>query len=131
MATNAKDKSTTTTQPPQRTYLISSTQLTDIMWYLMSRPYAEVVKLMNMLGTLGQLDPKIGADFVKQQSAGMVDAKKWYRFSKTVIGHDRKNLIPKHEITKFIKLVELEKSKWIGSNWKLASHFMHIEDKTC
>ena len=76
MATNAKDKSTTTTQPPQRTYLISSTQLTDIMRYLMSRPYAEVVKLMNMLGTLGQLDPQIGADFVKKQSTGVTDAKK-------------------------------------------------------
>ncbi len=76
MATNAKDKSTTTTQPPQRTYLISSTQLTDIMRYLMSRPYAEVVKLMNMLGTLGQLDPKIGADFVKKQSTDTIDAKK-------------------------------------------------------
>ena len=76
MATNAKDKSTTTTQPPQRTYLISSIQLTDIMRYLMSRPYAEVVKLMNMLGTLGQLDPQIGADFVKKQSTGVTDAKK-------------------------------------------------------
>ena len=76
MATNAKDKSTTTIQPPQRTYLISSIQLTDIMRYLMSRPYAEVVKLMNMIGTLGQLDSKIGADFVKQQSTGAIDAKK-------------------------------------------------------
>ena len=76
MATNAKDKSTTTTQSPQRTFLISSAQLTDIMRYLMSRPYAEVVKLMNMLGTLGQLDPKLGADFVKQQSTGAIDAKK-------------------------------------------------------
>ena len=64
MANNSKTKPT---QQPQRTYLISSTQLMDIMRYLMSRPYAEVVKLMNMLGTLNQLDPKIGADFVKQQ----------------------------------------------------------------
>ena len=76
MATNAKDKSTTTTQPPERTYLISSTQLTDIMRYLMSRPYAEVVKLMNSLSTLNQLDPKIGADFVKHQSTDTVNAKK-------------------------------------------------------
>ena len=76
MATNAKDKSTTTIQPPQRTFLISSIQLTDIMRYLMSRPHAEVVKLMNMLGTLGQLDPQIGADFVKKQSVGTTDAKK-------------------------------------------------------
>ena len=64
MANNSKTKPT---QQPQRTYLISSTQLMEIMRYLMSRPYAEVVKLMNMLGTLNQLDPKIGADFVKQQ----------------------------------------------------------------
>ena len=51
-----------------RTYLIDSIQLQDIMRYLMSRPYAEVVKLMNMLGTLNQLDPKIGADFVKKET---------------------------------------------------------------
>ena len=51
-----------------RTYLIDSIQLQDIMRYLMSRPYAEVVKLMNMLGTLNQLDPNIGADFVKKQT---------------------------------------------------------------
>jgi hypothetical protein len=76
MATNAKDKSTTTTQPPQRTFLISSTQLTEIMRYLMSKPYAEVVKLMNSLTTLNQLDPQIGSDFVKKQSAGVTDAKK-------------------------------------------------------
>ena len=35
-----------------KTYTISSEQLMDIMRYLMSRPYAEVVKLMNMLSTL-------------------------------------------------------------------------------
>jgi hypothetical protein len=76
MATNAKDKSTTTTQLPERTYLISSTQLTEIMRYLMSRPYAEVVKLMNSLATLSQLDPQLGSDFVKKQSTGVTDAKK-------------------------------------------------------
>jgi len=51
-----------------RTYLIDSMQLQDIMRYLMSRPYAEVVKLMGMLGRLNQLDPSIGADFVKKQA---------------------------------------------------------------
>ena len=35
-----------------KNYSISSEQLMDIMRYLMSRPYAEVVKLMNMLSTL-------------------------------------------------------------------------------
>ena len=49
-----------------RTYLIDSIQLQDIMKYLMTRPYAEVVKLMSMLARLNQLDPKIGADFVKK-----------------------------------------------------------------
>ena len=51
-----------------RTFLIDSMQLQDIMRYLMGRPYAEVVKLMSMLGTLNQLDPSIGADFVKKQA---------------------------------------------------------------
>ena len=41
----------------------------------MSRPYAEVVKLMNMLGTLNQLDPKIGADFVKRNPLETNDKK--------------------------------------------------------
>ena len=65
MANNSKTKPT---QQPQRTYLISSTILMDVMRYLMTRPYGEVVKLMNMLATLNQLDPQIGADFVKQQA---------------------------------------------------------------
>ena len=78
MATNAKDKPTQQ-QPPQsnpRTFLISSVQLTEIIKYLMSRPYAEVVKLMNMLTTLNQLDPSIGAEFVKKQASEVSDGKK-------------------------------------------------------
>ena len=39
-------------QPTPRTYTISSEQLMDIMRYLMTRPYGEVVKLMNTLSTL-------------------------------------------------------------------------------
>ncbi len=42
----------------------------------MTRPYGEVVKLMNMLTTLNQLDPKIGANFVKQETSGVSDGKK-------------------------------------------------------
>jgi hypothetical protein len=41
----------------------------------MTRPYAEVVKLMNMIVVLNQLDPKIHADFVKKQAED-VNAKK-------------------------------------------------------
>ena len=51
-----------------RTYLIDSMQLQDIMKYLMTRPYGEVANLMNMLSRLNQLDPNIGADFVKKQT---------------------------------------------------------------
>ena len=77
MANNSKEKPTQQQQQPNpRTFLISSVQLTDIMRYLMSRPYAEVVKLMNMLATLNQLDPSIGADFVKKQASGVSDGKK-------------------------------------------------------
>ena len=75
MASNSKDKPTV--QQPLRTYLIDSVKLTDVMRYLMKRNYGEVVKLMNMLATLNQLYPKIGADFVKKESVTS-DAKKWY-----------------------------------------------------
>ena len=73
MSNNSKEKPT---PPNPRTFLISSVQLTEITRYLMSRPYGEVVKLMNMLATLNQLDPKIGADFVKKQNLGVSDGKK-------------------------------------------------------
>ena len=73
MANNSKEKPAPTNP---RTYLINSTQLTDIMKYLMTRPYGEVVKLMSMLATLNQLDPSIGADFVKKQNHGVSDGKK-------------------------------------------------------
>lgn len=53
------------TSPSPKTYLITSEQLMDIMRYLMTRPYGEVVKLMNALSTLSPLDPRIGADFIK------------------------------------------------------------------
>ena len=62
-------------QVGSRTFLIDSMQLQDLMRYLMSRPYAEVVTIMNMLGRLNQLDPSIGADFVKKQ-AGETNGKK-------------------------------------------------------
>jgi len=74
MANNSKTKETQV-QQPQKTYLISSVQLTDVMRYLMTRPYGEVVKIMNMLATLNQLNPSIGPDFIKKESV-TADAKK-------------------------------------------------------
>jgi|TARA_B000000475_G_C15854838_1_gene389683 hypothetical protein len=49
-----------------KTYLITSDQLMDIMRYLMTRPYGEVVNIMNKLSSLSPLDPRISAEFVKQ-----------------------------------------------------------------
>lgn len=59
----------------ERTFLLSTTQVQEIMRYLMTRPYGEVVKLMNMLATLDLLDPKIGKEFVKQQKGESVNDK--------------------------------------------------------
>jgi len=41
-----------------RQYLIDSEKLKDIMKYLMTRPYAEVVTIMNSLATLMPFNPK-------------------------------------------------------------------------
>ena len=53
-------------QTTPRTYLISSEQLMDIMRYLMTRPYGEVVKLMNSLSTLAPVDLNGGEDVRKK-----------------------------------------------------------------
>ena len=47
-------------QTTPRTYTISSEQLMDIMRYLMTRPYGEVVTIMNTISTLTPFDPKGG-----------------------------------------------------------------------
>jgi hypothetical protein len=47
-------------QPQPRQYLIDSEKLKDIMKYLMTRPYGEVITLMNTLATLTPFEPKTG-----------------------------------------------------------------------
>ena len=54
------DKKNIKTQP--RVYTINSEQLMDIMRYLMTRPYGEVVKLMNSLSALTPYDVDGGKD---------------------------------------------------------------------
>ena len=51
----AEEKQKTKPQTP-RVYSINSEQLMDIMRYLMTRPYAEVVTIMNSLATLTPLE---------------------------------------------------------------------------
>ena len=62
----AEDKSKTKQATP-KTYAISSEQLMDIMRYLMTRPYGEVVKIMNSLSALTP---------VSIQKEGMPDERK-------------------------------------------------------
>jgi len=49
-------------KPTPKTYLITSVQLMDIMRYLMTRPYGEVVKLMNSLSVLTPFNSGGGKD---------------------------------------------------------------------
>ena len=49
-----------------RMYHIDSERLMDIMRYLMTRPYGEVVKLMNSLSTLTPVDLNGGEDVRKK-----------------------------------------------------------------
>ena len=50
------------TQVTPRTYLVNSEQLMYIMRYLMTRPYGEVVKLMNSLSALTPYNAGGGKD---------------------------------------------------------------------
>ena len=61
----AEDKNKTKQATP-KTYAISSEQLMDIMRYLMTRPYGEVVKLMNSLSTLMPVNSNGGEDVRKK-----------------------------------------------------------------
>ena len=57
----AEEKQKVKPQTP-RIYNINSEQLMDIMRYLMTRPYGEVVKLMNSLSTLTPYNVSGGKD---------------------------------------------------------------------
>ena len=49
-----------------KTYLVTSELLMDLMRYLMTRPYGEVVKLMNSLSTLTPVNSDGGKDVGKK-----------------------------------------------------------------
>ena len=51
-----------------RQYLIDSEKLKDIMIYLMTRPYAEVVTIMNSLATLLPLNLKVGRKIMEKNN---------------------------------------------------------------
>ena len=62
MAEQKKETPKTTS----RMYHIDSERLMDIMRYLMTRPYGEVVKLINSLSTLTPVDLNGGEDVRKK-----------------------------------------------------------------
>ena len=49
-------------QPQPKQYVIDSKSLQDIMKYLMTRPYAEVYALMNIMTTLKPVESNGGKD---------------------------------------------------------------------
>tara|TARA_R110002020_G_scaffold158806_1_gene342202 strand:+ start:2257 stop:2427 length:171 start_codon:yes stop_codon:yes gene_type:complete len=49
-------------------YLITQEQVNTVVKYMFTRPYAEVVQLINLLGKLPKLDPQIRPDFVKEDA---------------------------------------------------------------
>ena len=61
----AEEKQKVKPQTP-RTYFINSEQLMDIMRYLMTRPYGEVVKLMNSFSTLTPINSDGGDNVGKK-----------------------------------------------------------------
>ena len=61
----AEQKKETIPNTP-RMYHIDSERLMDIMRYLMTRPYGEVVKLMNSLSTLTPVNSDGGKDVGKK-----------------------------------------------------------------
>jgi hypothetical protein len=66
MRTKMTEENKETQKPTPRMYHIDSEKLMDIMRYLMTRPYGEVVKLMNSLSTLTPVNTDGGKDVGKK-----------------------------------------------------------------
>ena len=47
-------------------FIITEKQLELILRYLFTKPYSEVISLIQILGQLPKLDPKINPSFVKE-----------------------------------------------------------------
>ena len=53
-------------EPKQKQYLVTASQLQDIMKYLMTRPYGEVFSLMNQISQLKPFNPEGDKDVGKK-----------------------------------------------------------------
>lgn len=50
-----------------KNYILNSEQIQNILRYLFTRPYAEVVKLIEILSTARELDEKVSPDFISKK----------------------------------------------------------------
>jgi hypothetical protein len=50
-------------------YIISGEQVQFLLRYLFTRPYGEVIKLIEILGQLRELDEKVNADFISKKQS--------------------------------------------------------------
>lgn len=50
-------------------YIIAGEQVQIILRYLFTRPYGEVIKLIEILGQLRELDEKVNADFISKKTS--------------------------------------------------------------
>jgi hypothetical protein len=55
-------------------YIITGEQVQVLLRYLFTRPYGEVIKMIEILGQLRELDEKVNADFIskKQDKSGEI-----------------------------------------------------------
>tara|TARA_B100001094_G_scaffold295571_1_gene317023 strand:+ start:86 stop:253 length:168 start_codon:yes stop_codon:yes gene_type:complete len=50
-----------------KNYIINGQEVQNLLRYLFTRPYGEVIKLIEILGQLRMLDEKIDADFLSKK----------------------------------------------------------------
>jgi hypothetical protein len=48
-------------------YIITGEQIQILLRYLFTRPYGEVIKMIEILGQLRELDEKVNADFISKK----------------------------------------------------------------
>jgi len=50
-------------------YIINGEQVQLLLRYLFTRPYGEVIKLIEILGQLRELDEKVNAEFISKKQS--------------------------------------------------------------
>ena len=53
-------------EPKEKNYVITEAQRNSVLQYLANRPFIEVSRHINTLGTLTEINDKIAPDFIKK-----------------------------------------------------------------